>query len=115
MYSRNVIAIFFQCILLYFYGGFIILLDLCLIGAFGTTTCNAPDTAFLTGSLEIAAVSKKCLSFGSGKINQQDFNKFLRLVPLGQPWYLRYLSNKLTESLDLPKNRNHAKGWFEKG
>lgn len=54
-------------------------------------------------------------AFGSGKINQQDFNKFLRLVPLGQPWYLRYLSNKLTESLDLPKNRNHAKGWFEKG
>lgn len=52
---------------------------------------------------------------GSGKINQQDMNKFVRLIPFTQAWYLRYLSNKLVEGLDLPKNRNHAKGWFEKG
>ncbi len=52
---------------------------------------------------------------GSGKINQQDFNKAVRLVPLSQAWYFRYLSNKLVEALYLPKNRNHAQGWFEKG
>lgn len=54
-------------------------------------------------------------SFGSGKINHQDMNKFIRLVPLTQAWYFRYLSNKLMEGLDLPKNRNHAHGWFERG
>lgn len=52
---------------------------------------------------------------GSGKINQQDMNKFVRLIPFTQAWYLRYLSNKLVEGLDLPKNRNHAQGWFERG
>ena len=53
------------------------------------------------------------ISLGSGKINQQDTNKFVRLIPLSQAWYLRYLSNKLVEGLDLPKNRNHAQGWFD--
>ena len=51
-------------------------------------------------------------SFGSGKINQKDMQKFVRLIPLTQLWYLRYLSNKLVESMNLPKNTNHAEGWF---
>lgn len=50
-------------------------------------------------------------SFASGKINQQDMNKFIRLIPFTQASYLRYLSNKLVEAMDLPQNRNHAEGW----
>ena len=50
-------------------------------------------------------------SFASGKINQKDFNKFVRLIPLSQLWYLRYLSNKLVEGMNLPENRNQANGW----
>jgi len=49
----------------------------------------------------------------SGKANQQDMNKFVRLVPLSQAWYLRFLSNKLVEAMDLPKNRASADGWFD--
>ena len=64
---------------------------------------------------EIEALSYVFTSFASGKLNQQDMKKFFRLIPLAQPWYLRYLSNKLVEAMDLPKNRNHAEGWFEKG
>ncbi len=51
-------------------------------------------------------------SFASGKINQQDMNRFVRLIPFTQAWYLRYLSNKLVEQFDLPENRNQATGWF---
>ena len=51
-------------------------------------------------------------SFASGKINQKDFNKFVRLIPLSQLWYLRYLSTKLVEGMNLPENRNQATGWI---
>ncbi len=50
-------------------------------------------------------------SFASGKINQKDMQKAIRLIPLTQMWYLRYLSNKLVEGMNLPENRNQANGW----
>lgn len=53
-------------------------------------------------------------SFASGKINTQDVNKAVRLIPLTQLWYSRYLSNKLVEQFDLPQNRNQAQGWFDR-
>lgn len=44
----------------------------------------------------------------SGEYNQTDVNKMARLLPFTQTWYLRGLSNKMVEGLDLPKSRAAA-------
>jgi hypothetical protein len=44
----------------------------------------------------------------SGHANQQDMNRLARLIPFLQSWQLRGFSNKMVESMDLPKNARQA-------
>lgn len=48
-------------------------------------------------------------SMWSGEVNQADVNKMVRLIPFTQITQFRALSNKLVESLDLPKTRGQAR------
>jgi hypothetical protein len=44
----------------------------------------------------------------SGNYNQTDVNKMARLIPFAQTWYLRGLSNKMVESMNIPKTYGQA-------
>lgn len=44
----------------------------------------------------------------SGHLNQTDVNRIARLIPFTQSWQFRGLSNKMVESLGLPKTYNEA-------
>jgi len=51
---------------------------------------------------------KTLQNFVSGKINEVDTKRAIRSIPLTQAWWLRGMTNKLTEGLDLPKSSSQA-------
>ena len=51
------------------------------------------------------AFGKVLLAFSQGKIPESEAKRAIKLIPLSQAWYLRKLSAKFIEGLDLPKGK----------